>query len=168
MEATKRPLVILIMGVAGSGKTTIGQLLANSLGWQFVDADRFHSLTNIDKMSRGIALTDADRLPWLQAIQAAIADWLRTQMPTVLACSALKSEYRHFLTAQPDQVKWVYLKGTSELIQQRLNQRQAHYMNPNLLQSQFDILEEPTDALQVNIAQAPSAIVQVIRKELEI
>lgn len=164
----QRPMVILIMGVTGSGKTTVGKLLASSLEWQFADADSFHSAANIDKMERGIALTDADRLPWLQALQTAIAHWLRTQTPTVLACSALKSEYRQFLVAPSDPVRWVYLKGGYELIQQRLNQRQAHYMNPNLLTSQFDALEEPMDALQVDIAQPPNTIVQAIRKGLEI
>lgn len=161
-------LVILVMGVAGSGKTTIGEQLAAALSWQLADADRFHPPANIDKMRQGIALTDADRTPWLDALQAAIANWLQTQTPTVLACSALKGEYRQRLCQNSDQVKLVYLQGSYELIQQRLSQRQGHYMPAKLLQSQFETLEEPLDAVIVDIAQSPEVIVAAIRKRLNI
>ncbi len=155
------------MGVAGSGKTTIGKLLAASLGWQFADADDFHSAANIAKMQQGISLNDADRQPWLLTLQAAIATWLQTPTPTVLACSALKASYRDLLTQGDDRVQVVYLAGSLELIRQRLQQRQGHYMNPNLLHSQLETLEAPTTGLQVNIDQAPAAIVQAIETFLK-
>jgi len=160
-------MIILVMGVSGAGKTTIGQQLAETLHWQFQDADRFHSAANIEKMRRGIPLSDIDRLPWLLAMQQAIAGWLQTQTNTVLACSALKAEYRQRL-CQSSQVKQVYLKGSFALIQQRLQQRQEHYMPADLLQSQFDTLEEPEDAFQVDIDQSPTAIVAQIRQALNV
>ena len=163
-------MVILIVGVSGSGKTTIGKILAESLQWQFSDADDFHLAANIEKMSRGEPLNDGDRLPWLQAMQRAIEQWLTQETHAVLACSALKSEYRQWLQpSEPaDQVKWVYLKGSFELIQQRLNQRQGHYMKADLLQSQFDALEEPENALEVDITQETGAIVQQIKTTLRL
>ena len=158
--------VVLIMGVAGAGKTTIGKLLAKSLSWQFADADDFHSPANIAKMHQGIPLTDADRQPWLLTLQAAIGHWLQTSTSTVLACSALRADYRQLLTQGDDRVQVVYLKGNRELLQQRLQQRQGHYMNPDLLQSQLETLEAPIDGLQVDTDQPPEAIVQVIEKFL--
>jgi gluconokinase len=161
-------MVILVMGVSGSGKTTIGQLLASSLHWQFSDADDFHSSANIQKMSHGIPLGDADRLPWLQALQQAIDEWLKTDTNVVLACSALKSSYRQFLCQESEQVKLVFLKGTFELIYQRLVERHEHYMQADLLQSQFEALEGPENALQIEIDQSPTAIVQQIRADLNL
>jgi gluconokinase len=155
-------MVILIMGVSGSGKTSIGKLLAEALGWQFEDADSFHSTTSVEKMSRGIPLTDSDRLPWLKAMQCAISEWLQSGTDTVLACSALKVSYRQYLLLDSEQVRLVYLKGSPQLIRQRLNQRQGHYMKADLLQSQFETLEEPEDALTILIEQTPAAIVQQI------
>ena len=181
-------MVIVVMGVSGSGKTTIGRLLAESLHWQFSDADDFHPTTNIEKMGLGVPLTDADRFPWLQAIRVAIDAWLSQGANVVLACSALKSEYRQWLqpseppSEQPSEqsseqsseplqshqpcVRWVYLQGSFELIWQRLNQRQGHYMKANLLQSQMESLEEPENALRIDIFQSPEAIVQQIRSSL--
>ncbi|MBI4785267.1 MAG: gluconokinase [Oscillatoriophycideae cyanobacterium NC_groundwater_1537_Pr4_S-0.65um_50_18] len=167
-------MVIVVMGVSGSGKTTIGRLLAESLQWQFSDADDFHSATNIEKMQQGIPLTDADRFPWLQAIRVAIEAWLSQEVNVVLACSALKSEYRQWLqpseplqmSQQQSCVRWVYLQGSFELIWQRLSQRQGHYMKANLLQSQMEALEEPEDALRIDVFQSPEAIVQQIRSSL--
>jgi len=159
--------VILVMGVSGSGKTTIGQLLAASLHWKFSDADDFHPAANIEKMSHGIPLSDSDRLPWLEALRSAIEEWLQTGTNSVLACSALKSNYRQFLQIS-DQVKFIYLKGSFDLIQQRLYQRHGHYMKADLLKSQFDTLEEPDNALVIDIAQTPEAIVQQIRNELKL
>jgi gluconokinase len=160
-------MIILVMGVSGSGKTTIGSQLAESLHWQFHDADDFHPAANIEKMRRNIPLTDADRQPWLMALQQAIEEWLQAQTNAVLACSALKVEYRQRLCLSP-LVKLVYLKGSFELIQQRLQQRQGHYMKADLLQSQFDTLEEPEAAIQVDIDQPPSAIVAEIRTALNV
>ena len=160
-------MIILIMGVSGSGKTTIGQQLAEVLHWQFQDADQFHPAANIEKMRSGIPLSDADRLPWLLAMQQAIAAWSETHTNTILACSALKAEYRQML-CQSSQVKQIYLKGSFALIQQRLQQRQGHYMKADLLQSQFETLEEPQEALWVDIDQAPEAIVTQIRKALNV
>lgn len=154
------------MGVSGAGKTTIGQRLANSLNWTFADADDFHSAANIAKMRQGIPLTDADRLPWLMTLQATIANWLQTHTSAVLACSALKVEYRELLTQRDDRVRLVYLKGDPDVIRQRLQQRQGHYMNPNLLQSQLEILEAPEAGLQIEIDQTPSAIVAAIENFL--
>lgn len=160
-------MVILVMGVSGSGKTTIGQMLAETLRWQFADADDFHPAANIEKMGRGILLTDADRLPWLQALHQVISEWLKINANAVLACSALKSEYRHLL--QPtDEVKWVYLEGSFELIQQRIQERHGHFMKADLLQSQFDALEVPDDALHVDISKSSEESVQQIRTGLSI
>lgn len=160
-------MIILVMGVSGSGKTTIGTLLAASLHWQFQDADSFHPATNIEKMRRDIPLSDADRLPWLLAMQHAIATWQQAGISTVLACSALKAEYRQRLS-QAAPIKQVYLQGSFALIQQRLNQRQEHYMKADLLQSQFDTLEEPNEALVIDIDQSPEAIVTKIRRSLNL
>ncbi|NWF59854.1 MAG: gluconokinase [Fischerella sp.] len=161
-------MIILVMGVSGSGKTTIGQLLADSLQWEFRDADNFHSPENIDKMRRGIALDDADRLPWLQDIQAAIKKWLEENQNVVLACSALKDSYRQYFLIGDKRIKLVYLKGSYELIQKRLQERQNHFMPEKLLQSQLDALEEPADAVYVDISQPPQEIVQEIRESLQI
>jgi len=160
-------MIILVMGVSGSGKTTIGSLLAATLHWQFQDADSFHPAANIAKMRCGMPLSDVDRLPWLLAMQQAIAEWQQAGIHTILACSALKAEYRQRLS-QSSQVKQVYLKGSFALVQQRLQQRQGHYMKANLLQSQFNILEEPTDALVIDIDQPPEAIVVEIRRSLNV
>ena len=160
-------MIILVMGVSGSGKTTIGALLAATLHWQFQDADSFHPAANVAKMRRGMPLSDADRLPWLLAMQQAIAEWQKAGIHTVLACSALKAEYRQCL-CQAAPMKQVYLKGSFALVQQRLQQRQQHYMKADLLQSQFDTLEEPNDALVIDIDQSPEAIVAEIRKALKV
>ncbi|MCX7596781.1 MAG: gluconokinase [Fischerella sp.] len=161
-------MIILVMGVSGSGKTTIGQLLADSLKWEFHDADNFHLPKNIDKMRRGIPLDDADRLPWLQDIQTAIKQWLEENQNVVLACSALKDSYRQYFFIGDQRIKLVYLKGSYELIQKRLQGRQNHFMPEKLLQSQLDILEEPADAIYVDISQPPQLIIQEIRESLQI
>jgi gluconokinase len=161
-------MIILLMGVSGSGKTTIGKLLADSLDWEFSDADAFHSPENVEKMRRGIALSEADRIPWLQDLQTAIKHWLQENKNVVLACSALKDSYRQFLLLNSDRIKLVYLKGSYELIQARLQERSNHYMSENLLNSQFCTLEEPLDTLCMDVTQPPQIIVQNIRTALEI
>jgi len=158
-------VIILLMGPAGSGKTTIGELLVAQLGWEFSDGDSFHSPANIEKMSHGVPLTDADRLPWLNSIRDAISQWLAQHKNVVLACSALKRSYREILQVSPD-VKLVYLKGSFELLRQRLHARKGHYATEQLLTSQFADLEEPTDALIVDVAPSPQEIVAQIRAQL--
>ncbi|WP_341528707.1 gluconokinase [Nostoc sp. UHCC 0302] len=161
-------MVILLMGVSGSGKTTIGLLLADSLNWEFKDADAFHSPANIEKMQRGIPLSDADRMPWLQDLQRAIAQWLHDNKNVVLACSALKASYRQFLVLDSERIKIVYLKGSFEVIQKRLQERHNHFMTEKLLNSQFDTLEEPSDAIPVDVSEPPETIVKHLRTFLGI
>lgn len=160
-------MVIVILGVSGSGKTTIGKMLAHQQHWQFRDADEFHSPANIQKMHDGIPLDDADRRPWLEAIRHAIDTAIRSDTNLILACSALKAAYRQVLTCS-DRVKFVYLRGSFELIQQRLQARHGHFMNPELLKSQFDDLEEPTDAIAIDIAADPQASVRQIVAKLHL
>jgi gluconokinase len=152
----------ILMGVSGCGKTTVGKLLATRLGWGFYDADDYHPPANIAKMAAGIPLDDDDRTPWLAALHDLISSCLSDNRPGVLACSALKERYRQVLLAGNDGVQIVYLKGTLELIQARMTARLGHYMKPAMLQSQFDTLEEPTEAITVDIALPMDMIVNVI------
>jgi len=160
-------MVILLMGVTGAGKTRVGLALAESLHWKFVDADDYHPPANVAKMRVGIPLEDADREPWLTALQGAITRWLGTGSNVVFACSALKQSYRQQLLVDP-QVKLVYLKGSQKLIAGRLAERHAHYMNPGLLASQFATLEEPKNALTVTVDASVPEIVTRIRAGLGI
>ena len=153
------------MGPAGSGKTTVGELLGSQLGWKFVDGDSFHSPANIEKMARGVPLDDKDRMPWLNSIAAAMVQWDSQRRDTVLACSALKRNYRERLQIN-DGVKLIYLKGTYDLLRERLHSRTGHYAGEQLLASQFADLEEPTDAITVNVDGTPEDIVTEIRKRL--
>ena len=159
------PLIILVMGVVGSGKTTVGQLLAQQLGREFADADSFHSAENVEKIRQGIALTDADRAPWLQALRDAIVKWIAERKNVVLACSALKQKYREELLVSPE-AKLVYLKGSRELILSRLQARHGHFATEKLLASQLETLEEPGDAVSVDVSGTPEEIVAEIREEL--
>jgi gluconokinase len=160
-------MIILVMGVTGSGKTTVGKALAESVHWQFADADDFHSPANISKMRAGIPLDDADRVPWLAALRMQIDNWLRAGTNAVLACSALKHAYREQLVASSE-VRVVYLRGSRELIAKRLKERHGHYMDPNLLPSQFATLEEPRDALAVDVDASVDEIVGRIRTVLNL
>ena len=155
------------MGVTGAGKTTIGRLLAKELGWEFADADDFHSAANKEKMSLGIPLDDADREPWLEAIRAALFKWSAERRNVVLACSALKRSYRQRLEIGPE-VEFVYLKGTYEVIYQRLLSRHGHFATEKILSSQFEALEEPEDAIVVNVGETPEKIVREIRERLKL
>ncbi len=161
-------MVILIMGVSGSGKTTIGKMLAQKIQWQFKDADDFHPQTNIDKMHRGEALTDEDRRPWLELLRQEIDRAFQANVNLILACSALKAPYRQVLDDGTDRIKFVYLKGSIELIQQRLKKRHGHFMNPQLLKSQFDDLEEPDDAIVVDISRDPAKSARQITNSLQL
>lgn len=154
------------MGVVGSGKTTVGTLLAQKLGWQFADADDFHPAANIRKISQGLPLTDADRAPWLGEMRKAIQRWQKEGNSVVLACSALKHSYREELRA--GDVRFVYLKGEAQLIAQRLHGRRGHFATDSILESQFADLQEPHDALAVSIAQTPDAIVAEIIDKLKL
>ncbi len=166
-------MVVIVMGVSGSGKTTVGGALAQRLGWGFADADDFHSAENWAKMSAGIALTDADRAPWLEELHRQICAWTATNgtgaaSSVVLACSALKQQYRQRLTDGIDTaaVRYVWLDGPAELIEQRLRQRTGHSVNAALLPSQMAVLEPPAEALRVQVAQGVPAIVQEICEAL--
>lgn len=158
-------MVIVVMGVVGAGKTTVGTLLAKKLGWQFADADDFHSPESKNKISRGIALTDVDRAPWLAALRRAIERWNAEGRNVVLACSALKRTYRNEL--QAGSVKFVYLKGNYDLIAARLRARHGHFATESILKSQLADLEEPADAIAVSIDQPPDAVVDEIIAKLK-
>lgn len=153
------------MGVTGSGKTTIGVLLSQRLGWEFVDADSFHSAANIEKIRQGIALDDADRAPWLKALRDAMDGWVAQHKNVVLACSALKKSYRDELRI-PGETRFVYLKGSYELISQRLRQRHGHFASETILASQFAALEEPDDAITVDVDHLEDKIVAEIMRQL--
>lgn len=160
------PQVVVIMGVAGCGKTTVGRELARELGWPFHDADEFHPPENVAKMSAGIPLTDADRAPWLAAIRRHIETALAAGRNAVVTCSALREAYRRVLVTDPARVALVYLKGSRELLGERIGGRRDHFMKPAMLESQLAALEEPANALVVDIAPAPPAIAALIRREL--
>jgi gluconokinase len=155
-------MFILIMGVTGSGKTTIGKLLSASLGWPFFDADDFHSAENVCKMASGVPLTDEDRRPWLQELHRLISHRTEEGESGVLACSALKQEYRSMLCSD-NPVEVVYLKAQPQLIRSRLQRRRGHYMPPELIESQFRDLEEPQGALVVDAALPTDQAVAIVR-----
>jgi gluconokinase len=187
--------IIIIMGVAGCGKSTIGSMLAHELGWDFYDADDFHSEANRIKMAQNIPLTDEDRASWLDSLHSLIGQNIQNEKPIVLACSALKKSYRDILgnphnqhvaasgftakqsphqdkevasgkTPSQRHIEFIYLRGTYEQIEARLLQRSGHFMSAKMLASQFDILEEPQDALTIDITHTPQEIISAIRKGL--
>jgi gluconokinase len=158
-------MMVVLMGVTGSGKTTVGRLLARELGWTFLDADDYHPAANVEKMRRGVPLTDEDRRPWLEALRRRVDEACARGENVVLACSALKHAYQEYL--QHDvvgQVYYVQLRGSEALIGARLAARKGHFMNPGLLHSQFETLEPPDDALQIDITPPPEVIAAEIRR----
>ncbi len=160
-------MIVIVMGVAGVGKTTVGRLLASELGWEFADADSYHPAENIKKMASGVPLTDADREPWLRILRQTIESWIAHDQDVVLACSALRESCRKFLAVGPV-VKFVYLSGPLPLIEERIRRRTGHYMHGAMLESQFETLEEPTGVPKVDVSAEPPQIVREIRRELEI
>jgi len=161
-------MVLILMGPMGSGKTTIGKMLAEKLGWPFYDGDSFHPKENVEKMRAGIALTDEDRRLWLEKLRDDIQRWLKEDQDTILACSALKQAYRDILGVDQKTVRTVYLKGPYELLRKRIEERQHPYMDKNLLRSQLDALEEPKDGLHVDISASLEAIVSTIIQNLKL
>lgn len=166
-------MVIVIMGVSGSGKTVVGESLAAQLGWTFEDADNWHPPANIEKMRSGVALTDDDRRQWILSLRDAIQKWIADKRDVALACSALREQYRVVLReADPNResLRFVYLKGTYEEIDRRLRSRVGHFMPESLLKSQFAALEEPgpSEALTVGVNQPVSEIVAAITQGLRL
>ena len=160
-------MILILMGVSGSGKTTVGQLLAEKLHCGFSDADVFHSPGNIAKMHSGVPLNDDDRWPWLAAIRAAILDYRQKGETHVFTCSALKEVYREKLaSAAETDIRFVHLHGTPELLAERLAKRKGHFFDPHLLQSQIDTLEPPANAIVVDIAPPPEQIADEILRQI--
>jgi gluconokinase len=161
-------VIVIVFGVSGAGKTTIGKLLAEKLGWRFYEADDFHSRANIEKMRQGIPLTDEDRWPWLKSLREQIMHSLAAKQNAVLACSALKRVYRERLRVSHD-VKFVFLRGDYALIEQQLRRRRGHFMNADLLQSQVADLEEPEPgegAMTIELGPTPEQLVEKIKGKL--
>jgi gluconokinase len=161
-------MILVAMGVCGCGKTTVGRLLAETLGYQFYDADDFHSPENKRKMNQGIPLTDEDRLPWLASLRHQLRECDHAGESAVLACSALRAQFRRDLADGIPDMAFIYLKGSKEVIAERLAVRKDHYMNPNLLDSQFAALEEPEDALIADVSGAPEEIAAGILSRLRL
>jgi gluconokinase len=158
-------VIVVVMGVTGAGKTTVGNLLAQQLGWEFTDADSFHSPANVEKIRLGIPLDDADRAPWLKSLRQAIEQWMAKRQDVVLACSALRKSYRDQLSVSSE-VRFVYLKGSYDLIYQRLRLRHGHFASEQILASQFAALEEPDHAVTVDIDRSAEEIVAEIKHGL--
>jgi gluconokinase len=161
-------MIVVLMGVSGCGKTEVGEILARELGWSFFDADDYHPQVNVEKMRSGHPLTDEDRWPWLDRLNALMREADDEGKSAVLGCSALKQAYRERIAQGLDDVRWVHLKGSFELILSRLATRKHRYMPASLLQSQFDTLEEPTDALTIDITDAPEVLASRIREGFQI
>jgi len=163
--------VLVVMGVSGSGKTTVGALLASRLGWMFVDGDAFHSASNVQKMQSGIALTDEDRWPWLHAIASWIDATRTAHRHGVVACSALKRRYREVLSGGRSDVRLVYLQASVDIVRERLSKREGHFMPVSLLESQYETLEEPGPEeapIIVSVSDAPETIVADVVTRLKL
>jgi len=163
-------VIVIIFGVSGSGKTTLGKLLAHELDWRFYEADDFHSPVNIEKMRRGVPLTDEDRWPWLEHLRELIKRAMAAGENAVLACSALKRAYRDRLRTN-DEVKFVFLHGDHALVEKQMRQRRGHFMDPELLRSQFADLEEPQPdehVLTIELGRIPQELVEEIKAKLSV
>ena len=163
-------MIVIIFGVSGAGKTTVGKLLARKLGWRFIEADDFHPAANIEKMRSGQPLTNEDRWPWLDRLRKQIEQLLSAGENAVLACSALKRAYRDRLRVS-DEVKFVFLRGDYALVEKQLRSRHGHFMNTALLQSQFDDLEQPRadeNVLTIELGRTPEEIVERIEAKLNL
>lgn len=159
-------MIYIVMGVSSAGKTLIGRKLAEKLGLSFYDGDEFHPAANVQKMESGQPLNDEDRLPWLQKLRRNMLQWEQTG-GAVLACSALKRSYRRILSPADIPVKFIYLKGSKSLIADRMKNRGDHFMPDSLLDSQFEALEEPVNAVTVEIDQSPDRVVEEIIENIE-
>jgi len=156
------------MGVSGAGKTAVGESLAERLGWPFVDGDDLHPASNIRKMTAGVPLTDEDRFPWLQKIRDAIVEHTGSGRSAIVACSALKRTYRKLLLqGQPD-TRLVYLRGTPAVLEHRLSERRGHFFDPNLLVSQLETMEEPNNAVVVDVDAELEAVVEAVATALDL
>lgn len=163
-------MIVVVFGVSGAGKTTVGKLLAQQMRWHFYEADDFHSPANVEKMQRGVPLTDEDRWPWLEKLHERIEQCVAADENAVLACSALKRAYRDRLRVS-SQVKFVFLRGEYALIEQQLRARHGHFMKAELLRSQFADLEEPQpdeDVLTIDLGKTPAELVQEIKVKLRL
>ncbi len=158
-------MIVIVMGVVGAGKTTVGTLLARRLDWEFADADDYHPPSNVERLRQGIPLTDEDRRPWLEQLRAEILMWTAEDRNVVLACSALKQSYRQTLEVGSE-VRLVYLKGNADLIASRLRSRKGHFADGQILASQLADLEEPETALTVGIESPPEEIAARIQEKL--
>ena len=161
-------VIVIVFGASGAGKTTLGKMLADELGWKFYEGDDFHSQANIDKMRAGVPLTDEDRRPWLASLRELIEQSLAAKQNAVLTCSALKESYRRYLRVD-EEVQFVFLHGSYELIASQLRQRHGHFMNPELLQSQFATLEEPEageHVITIELGRSPRELVDKIKAKL--
>lgn len=158
-------MIIILMGVSGSGKTAIGRRLSKALNIDFFEGDDFHPKSNVDKMSKGIPLSDEDRVPWLESIRRHILNSNKKDL--IVACSALKKSYRDVLKQDISNIKFVYLKGDFELIKRRVENRKNHFMKVNLLKSQFEALEEPKEAIGIDASKNLYEIIREIKEVIE-
>ena len=166
--ADTRPIALVLMGVTGSGKTTIGEMLAADVGWVFLDGDDFHPPANVEKMARGVPLDDEDRGPWLEDLAGLLGEQLDAGKSCILACSALKQTYRDILSAGRPAVRFAHLHAEATVIAARLAERVHRYMPPSLLRSQFETLEIPNDAIVVDITDTPADAVRQLRAALDV
>ena len=157
---------LVIMGVSGSGKTTVGKALSIHLDWPFYDGDAFHPARNIEKMSKGIPLTDEDRQPWLERLNKLMKEHLDKNTSLIVACSALKKSYREILKKDLETIQFIFLEGSFDLIMKRMEGREGHFMKAEMLQSQFDTLEKPDDAFIISIDQSVEKIVKSVLEKL--